>query len=166
VSRPRTPAVLVSLAHEDDVRASIIALKYRGLESEARWMGEHLADLLHSAGLAPGTVTWVPTTAARRSRRGFDHASCIASHAARVLGVRSVALLRRVDSVPQTGSGRAERLVPPVFRARPPRRGEGLVVVVDDVVTTGATLDSARRALVAAGRSNDAVICAAVAATR
>ncbi len=62
----------------------------------------------------------------------------------------------------QTGRGRAARLIGPHFAARPLRHPPR-VLVVDDVVTTGATLLAARAALLAAGARS--VVMAAVAAT-
>jgi competence protein ComFC len=157
--------VLVTLVHDGDVRRSIISLKYHRRENEAGWMGRHIADLLIEAGLLPACVTWVPTTSPRRMRRGFDHARLIGEQVARHLGVKCTELLRRVDASAQTGADRSRRLVAPRFTARGPGRREGLLVVVDDVVTTGSTLASARAALVAAGHRPDRVLCAAVAAS-
>jgi predicted amidophosphoribosyltransferase len=62
---------------------------------------------------------------------------------------------------PQTGRSRRERLTGPAFVAR--RRVRGAVLVVDDVVTTGATLRAAEAALQQAGAR--AVHCLAAAAT-
>jgi predicted amidophosphoribosyltransferase len=116
------------------------ALKY----SNGRAVVGRVADgmsLLVQPGWAD-VVTWAPTSARRRSERGYDQAEVLAKAVARRLGVPCRSLLRRLpDSGPQTGRTRSERLVGPGFagkRQAPPR-----VLLIDDVVTTGSTLRSA-----------------------
>ena len=106
-------------------------------------------------------VTWAPTSARRRRRRGYDQAELLARAVAWRLGVPCRRLLRRVDDPrgPQTGRTRAERLAGPTFVAR--RRVRGVVLVVDDVVTTGATLRAAETALLAGGARSVRSIAAA-----
>lgn len=147
-------------------RDVLLNLKYRN----RRQLGHHLAGLVVNRLLAEGfgprdidVVTWAPTSARRRQRRGFDHAELIARRVALQLGVPCRRLLRRDGSAPpQTGLDRATRLHGPVFTASPGVRGRR-VLVIDDVVTTGSTLRSAARALELAGVA--AVVKAAVATT-
>jgi predicted amidophosphoribosyltransferase len=93
----------------------------------------------------------VPTVAGRRRRRGFDPAGVLAAALARRLERPLVDCLERRDHAGrQVGTSRRGRRAPGrlefVARAPPPR-----VLLVDDVHTTGATLDAAARALLAAG---------------
>jgi predicted amidophosphoribosyltransferase len=107
-------------------------------------------------------VTWAPTSARRRRDRGYDQAQLLAVAVARALGVPSRATLVRARSAdPQTGSSRSERLSRVGFAARRPIAGR--LVLVDDVVTTGATLRAAAQALRRAGA--ESVIAIAAAAT-
>lgn len=147
-------------------RDVLLNFKYRN----RRQLGHHLAGLVVNRLLAEGigprdvdVVTWAPTSAGRRHRRGFDQAELIARRVALQIGVPCRRLLRRDGSAPpQTGLDRATRLHGPVFTASPGVLGNR-VLVIDDVVTTGSTLRSAARALELAGAA--AVIKAAVATT-
>lgn len=156
--------VFVTLRYEGDVREAVLALKYSRDKTSARWIACHLAQVVIDTGVPVAVVTWIPTTSRRRRRRGFDHSQLIARHVARRLGVPVLALLRRRDRVAQTGLDRRHRLRAPQFVGRRPR-SDGIIVVVDDVVTTGATMNSARSCLVSAGVAHENVMCVALAAT-
>lgn len=111
----------------------------------------------------PDCVVPVPLHRRRIAQRGFNPAVTLARELARTRGVPLAATaLRRVrDTESQTGLGRAERRanVRAAFRARPglPAR----VWLVDDVVTTGATLEECARALRRAGARQVVALCAA-----
>ena len=108
-------------------------------------------------------VTWAPTVGLRRRKRGVDQAELLARHVGRELGVPCHELLIRVNTESQTGKSRAERLAHPQFRARAPQNTMS-VVIIDDVITTGATLRAAALALRQVGVLD--VYCVAVAKTR
>lgn len=147
------------------VRELVVALKYRNHRRVARCLAGALEPVVVAEGIRPDLITWAPTSARRAARRGFDQAELLARELAQRLGVPCRRLLRRSaggSRRSQTGLDRLGRLTAPGFRARVPP-GCDLILVVDDVVTTGATLRAAADSLRAAGARQ--VRCVAAAAT-
>lgn len=129
------------VAYEGGGRRLLTALKYRNARAAvAPWLTAGMAELARP--LRPDLVTWAPTSRARRQARGFDQAQVLAQGLARRLGLPAVALLRRLPGPAQTGRTWVERQQGPSFV---PRRAATRVVgrrvlMIDDVITSGATL--------------------------
>jgi ComF family protein len=139
------------------------ALKYEGRLSLADPLGDALAAAVVARGDLPGVLVALPLSRERQRTRGFNHAHEIARRVAFRVGVPLVAGLARIrDAPPQAGLAMRERArnVRDAFAAT--RSFAGLRVgLVDDVMTTGATLGAASRALLTAGaRSVDALVVA------
>ena len=146
-------------------RRLVLGFKYGNARSLARPFAERIVADLARSFEAEGIqcVTWAPTSGRRVRRRGYDQAELLAGEVARLLGLPCLRLLRRTGrSGPQTGRSRRDRAGGPAFVARVPRSIIH-VLVVDDVITTGATLDAAHLALRRAGARR--VTCRAAAAT-
>ena len=151
-------------SYEGALRAIVHALKYEGRRSLAR----PLADLMRERGAevlaGSDCLVPVPLHPARRRARGFNQALDLARHLGRP--VRKA--LRRVRATPtQTGLPAAQRHrnVRDAFAMAPgtPSLSGATVVLVDDVSTTGATLEACARVLKAAGaREVRALIAARV----
>ena len=146
------------MAYEGAGRELVARLKYRNTRSVVPWLAEQMAALVGPSGI--DVVSWAPTTTARRRQRGFDQGRLLALAVARRLRLPCRRTLRRRRGAPQTGRSRAERLAGPVFVVArtpvPPR-----VLLVDDVVTTGATLSAAAGQLRQAGADQVRAVVAA-----
>jgi predicted amidophosphoribosyltransferase len=127
-------------------------LKFHGAGALAGHMAASIAAG-SPAGMLAHPIVPVPSPARRRRARGFCHATLLAEALGQRAGLPVLELLERVGSTDrQVGRARSQRLrTPPRFAAL--RTGIGPVVLVDDVVTTGATLNACARALREAGCS-------------
>lgn len=146
-----------ALRYEGSVRGLIGGLKYRNRRSAVPWLAGEMADLVDGD---VDLVTWIPSRPSQRGRRGFDQGEVLARRVALCLGAPARALLVRRGGVPQTGRSAAQRRVGPDLRPR--RTGARHVLLVDDVVTTGASLQRGAIALRSVGvRRIDAVVAGA-----
>ena len=154
-------------SYEFPLTELVPSLKYQGALSCARVLGTLLAESVARARLH-GDVSVVVPMPLHRSRlveRGFNQSLELARFAGAALGVQfdALALQRTRATEPQVGLPRAERSrnVRGAFVAQPSRVAQRNVALLDDVVTTGATVAEAARALVAAGASRVDVWCVA-----
>jgi predicted amidophosphoribosyltransferase len=138
-----------SAPHDGVARALVGGLKFRRLLPVAEVMADRMHWLV-PGHLLGGTVVAVPPAQARRRRRGFDPAGELAASLAAKLEVESVPSLARRGSGHQVGRRRADRIqYPPRIEAVAPAPRS--VLLVDDVLTTGATLTASAAALREAG---------------
>jgi predicted amidophosphoribosyltransferase len=150
----RTDAVRVTSAADYDgaVRAALLAYKERGRRDLAAPLASLLTgavEVTPAAALVP-----VPSAPAAVRERGGDHVLRLARRTARRTDRRLFPVLRLDVSVRDSaGLGVAERAVnlSGAMVAQPPSTAGATVVIVDDIVTTGATLTEAARALRTAG---------------
>jgi ComF family protein len=152
--------VVVAFEYEEVARDLVLALKLRGNRSAA----EPLAAALHASAAADGlvgrTITWVPGRISDIRRRGFDHARVLAEAVARVMGLPATDLIKRIRAAPdQSGLAAAARRTNllGVFTAFP---CDGTIVLIDDLVTTGATAEACGRALKKSGAARVELLAA------
>lgn len=145
-------------------------VKYRGVRYAAPLMARLLMAKLHQNRVAEriDLVTAVPLYWWRFYRRGYNQAVLLARELRRQgLPVALKRVLVRIrDTRPQVGLSRTARLanVRGAFRVRRPKAVRGRrVLLVDDVMTTGATAETCARTLLAAGARSVTVAVAAVA---
>ena len=164
LNAPECEHATVAFSFEGVVRDLVVGFKYRNHRAVGQLLSSHLVRRIHEVvvEVRPEVVTWIPTTRKRKIQRGHDQAETIARHVGKQLCLPVRPLLERITQQHQTGRGRSERLAGVQFRPR--RLGRySRILVIDDVVTTGATMRMARHALMTAGATE--VACAAVAAT-
>ncbi len=130
------------------------AMKFQGFDIAAAPAGARLADAVRREGIdAPDAVVAVPSTRGRNRERGYDPGALLAEELGRRLSLRILLALTRVrETPPQSALGASERRsnVAGAFRGRPIAAGRSLLLV-DDVMTTGATAFTAAGALRDAG---------------
>jgi predicted amidophosphoribosyltransferase len=146
---PGLDRVWSSAPHEGVARDLVAALKFRRLLPVAELIAERL-QWLAPASLLSGTIVPVPTARLRSIGRGFDPAAEIAVALAGHTGLPLSNCLARRGGGRQVGRRRVQRIGhPPRVQSRAPAPRS--VLLVDDVLTTGATLSACARALRSAG---------------
>jgi predicted amidophosphoribosyltransferase len=145
-----------SAPHESVARDLVTALKFRRLLPAADLMADRI-EWLAPATLLSGTIVPVPTAPLRTALRGFDPAAEIAAALAQRTRLPLQSCLSRRGGGRQVGKRRAQRIGhPPLIQAR--GKVPSSVLLIDDVLTTGATLSSCARALRQAGSVRIAAI--------
>lgn len=161
---PSTPLrhVAVFTHYRDAGKELVHRMKYERAQQGAREIAGMVSE--HLPLYPPDAVlTHIPTATSRIRTRGYDHAKIIARTLA-TGGIFTTSLLARIGQAHQVGSRRAERLrqLEHAFRPIHANHIQGKhVVLVDDVLTTGATLETAARVLRRAGATRvDAIVFA------
>lgn len=130
----------------------IHCLKFERSRAAAEDIAEALATRLSFAGM--DVVTYVPTAPARVRSRGYDQAQLIAKATAELAQLPCITLLARNGNLRQLGKDRATRheQIQDAFYAVHSNLGSGRrVLLIDDVLTTGATCEAAAATLCQAG---------------
>ena len=157
-------AAWAPVAYAGSARSVVTALKFRGGLALAGFMAAQIA-----AGAPPGlledaTLVPVPLHPRRRRQRGFDQAQRLADALGARTGLPVARCLRRHGPAHrQLGAGRVDRMAAGRMVIGAVGQVPAVAVLVDDVHTTGATLDACARALRAAGSRR--VACVAYART-
>ena len=156
--------------YEGYVRKSLLRYKFHNARSYASAYGRFLAmKLLQEQPDGFDCITWVPVSRLRKFRRGYDQVELLAKAVGQELGMEPVPLLKKVRNNRQqsriTGSAERRANVLGVYRITDPEAVRGKrIVLLDDILTTGATAGEAARVLKTAGAKE--VHCAAIAAAR
>lgn len=157
----------VTFYYEDMVRSGIRALKFSGRSARARVFATYLAQTVaEELGGEFDAVTYVPISAQRRFRRGYDQTQLLAKYVAQTWDVMAEPTLRKTRNNPpqsliKTLRGRQEN----VQNVYAPRKHADIAgrrfLLIDDITTSGSTLIVCADLLLSLGASS--VVCAALA---
>ena len=155
--------------YEGNVRKSLLRYKFYGARKNADSYGRLLAmRLLETNPDGFDCLTWVPVSRLRKLRRGYDQVELLARAAGRELGMVPQPLVRKIrHNRPQariTGAAQRRANVLGVYRMEDVDVAGKKILLLDDILTTGATAGEVARVLLTAGAKE--VHCAAVAAAR
>lgn len=155
--------VWVAVEYEGYAKQLVTSYKF----ARAKDVAAILAARLHeTVPFTPeGTiVTFVPTATSRVRERGYDHAEVMARSFAALRDLDCIPLLYRMGQTRQVGSKRSQRItqLAGAFRTRNDEHIKGAkILLIDDIVTTGASLAAASKVLKSAGaKSLDAAVFA------
>jgi len=143
--------------YKENVRASILRYKFSGKRSYAAAYGRLLAMKLMKEGWDDTDVlTWIPISRQRKRKRGYDQTELFAKFTAEELGLEPIPTLRKIrNTKPQSIMGDAAHRRANILGAYavidPDFVKDKRVLLLDDIVTTGATASEAARMLLTAG---------------
>lgn len=143
--------------YQGALRDQVLAFKFSDRPQYARAYGPVLARQVRL--FLPGTydvITWVPVSRQTLKKRGYDQARLLAEETARALGREAVPLLEKARATPAQSSlesaARRRKNVKGVYAVPRPEQVTGQrVLLIDDILTTGSTLEEAARTLRATG---------------
>ena len=145
------------------VRSALHRLKFSGWRAVGEALGRAMALVAPDVAGGAGIVTWVPVSRARLARRGYDQARALAAVVSRQLGLPRARLLARPAEIgPQARrSGPERRRALEGAFVSSGREPPTTVLLVDDVLTTGATAAECAEVMVAAGARRVVLLTAA-----
>lgn len=164
LSSPDETVFCVSpFVYEGLPKRMVLDLKFRGKKKNARLLAQRLVLVLPPRWQTVDVVCWVPMSAIRRKERGYDQSELIARQAAKKLGrpCRKLVTKYRENRIQHTLDARERATnVMGVYESNPSRVTGKRILLIDDIVTTGATLSACVWALKMAGASE--IHCACV----
>ncbi len=143
--------------YDDASRGAMLPFKHGGKISYSTFMSRAMIWALRDTNIMPDIVMPVPLARRRLFKRGYNQASLLARPIARAYGVKidydSVHRKYRPDMGHKNARARAENIRGVFSVARPDKIRGKRILLVDDVMTTGATFHELRRVLMRAGAS-------------
>lgn len=155
-SFPHVEKCFSPLYYDGTVRQSLLRYKFGGMSVYSEKYSEFILKCIDENKVSCDIITWVPLSAARRRRRGYDQAELLARCLAKRRGIDCKRLIVKIRNNPaQSGTASADmrkKNVSGVYRVVDGAEIRGrTVLLVDDIVTTGSTLGECARVLKSAG---------------
>ena len=159
---------VAAFRYEGPARDSILRYKFRGVTAYGAAYARFLAKELDESGISCDIITWVPVSRRRLRERGYDQARILAEETAETLGLPCMKLLEKKIHT------RAQSSIPNAEERRKNAKGAYVcpspalvkgrrILLIDDIVTSGATLSECAAMLKKAGA---AAVVAGAAASR
>ncbi|MCD8340950.1 MAG: ComF family protein [Clostridiales bacterium] len=139
--------------YTDQIKPAFHRYKFNGHYHYSRLFGQWMAEALTESGDGPFDLcTWVPLHRFRRWRRGYDQAELLAREVALLSGIPLVKTLEKTrNTAAQSGTERVAQRYTNVQGVYRLARGASVtgqrILLIDDVITTGSTLENAASAL-------------------
>ena len=160
----------VALWHyEGNVRNSLLRYKFGRKRHYAKFYAQELGQKLREQKITFDVITWVPISGRRKLKRGYDQVQLLSQALGQELQCEPVRCLRKIKNNPpqSTIKGDAQRRanVLGVYKVLNHSEFTGKrVLLLDDIITTGATISECAKMLMTAGAKE--VYCAAIAAAK
>ena len=153
---PHLSACCSPLYYTDTVRSSLLRYKFGGRSVYAECYGEFLAKCIDENHISCDSITWTPLSRQRLRKRGYDQARLLAQELSRRTGLPCISTLRKLRNNPaQSSTGNAQKRKQNVRGVYALQKGVSVqgrrILLVDDIVTTGATLSACAEVLKKAG---------------
>ena len=149
------------------VRKSILRYKFRDAQAYAKTYGKMLAESINeNPDIVYDIITWVPLSKKHEQTRGYDQAKLLAIETAKELSEIAIETLKKPKDIKsQSELGNKEERIANITDAyEPTNQGQIIgknILLIDDITTTGSTLDECAKTLLQAGASR--VQCATLA---
>lgn len=160
-----TKGCVSALRYEDKVRSAIHSYKFKGYSARSVPFGVLVAQAVRDHDLTADLVSWPSLSKKRLRQRGYDQAELLAREVGKRLGLPVFRTLDKADRPAQSGlegeAARRANLLGAYTALAPERFAGKTILLIDDVVTTGATLAECAKTLRLAGAAE--VVCATLA---
>ena len=157
----RAVSVVSAMVYVGAFRESLHRFKFEGKAALGKPMGRLMVSALEETGF--DAVVYTPLSARAKRERGYDQSALLAKEVAKQLGLPCLEALRKIrETAVQHELPAAKRRI----NVQGAYRAEGIVqgkrlLLVDDIVTTGSTLEACAQALYQAGAKAVCCLCAA-----